>query len=68
MEEGVNMEQFLSEYFSYDERRKAVIKDQFGYFVELWENGRLVESRDLSNHTKQYAQDCAENWCEGTIK
>lgn len=68
MEEGVNMEQFLSEYISYDERRKAVIKDQFGYFVELWENGRLVESRDLSYHTKQYAEDCAQNWVEGIIK
>jgi len=62
------MNVFLSEYVSNDQRqRKAVIYDQFGYLVELWENGRKVETRDCSQHTKEYAENCAQNWIEGII-
>jgi hypothetical protein len=39
-----------------------------GYEVEMFEDGRLVESRPLYGHTLQYAEDCAENWVEGIIK
>ena len=68
------MQQFLSEYVSYDGTRKAVIKgkevrgDRSGYWIDMWENGQLVQSRDLAEHTEQYAKDCAENWIESVIK
>lgn len=62
------MRQFLSEYVSPDGVRRAVITDRFGYWVDMWENGQLVDSRDLTNHTEQYAKECADNWIEGIIK
>lgn len=63
------MRDFLSEYFDYKENvRKAVVKDDDGYVVELWEHDRLVEIRDLRDKSLRYAEDCAENWVEGLIK
>lgn len=61
--------EFLSEYYDNNENvRKAVVKDDNGFLVELWEHGKLVETRDLRHKSLQYAEDCAENWVEGIIK
>jgi hypothetical protein len=61
--------EFLSEYYDNSESiRKAVVKDDNGFLVELWEHGKLVETRDLRHKSLQYAEDCAENWVEGIIK
>jgi len=64
------MTTFLSEYYDNKHNvRKAIILDHGnGYWVELWEHGNLVETRDLRYKTLQYAEDCAENWVEGIIK
>ena len=64
------MKTFISEYYDHmmDKRKAVILVDEIGYSVELWEDGKLIETRDLRGHTQQYAQDCAENWVEGIIK
>ena len=63
------MTQFLSEYFDHKENiRKAVIRDEDGFIVELWEHDQLIEIRDVRHKSYNYAKDCAENWVEGIIK
>ena len=61
---------FLSEYYDnrHDARKAVVSNNGDGYWVELWEHGKLIETRDLRHKTLQYAEDCAENWIEGIIK
>lgn len=56
----------LSEYTK-DGRMAKIYDTQDGYTVELYENGDVVDTRDLSGHTLRYAEDCAENWIEGII-
>lgn len=38
------------------------------YVVDLYENGKLVQSRDLPGHNRYYAEDVAENWENGIIQ
>ena len=56
----------LSEY-SKDSREAKIYDTQDGFMVELYENGAMVDTRNLSEHTLRYAEDCAENWVEGII-
>ena len=64
------MKQFLSEYeyTSGDSQRRAKIIDDGGWWVEMWQGESIVERRNLNEHTKAYAKECAENWVEGRIK
>lgn len=38
------------------------------YVVELYENGNLVETRELPGKSKYYADDVSENWDTGIIQ
>lgn len=38
------------------------------YVVDLYENGKLVQSRPLPGHNRYYAEDVAENWETGIIQ
>ena len=38
------------------------------HIVHMYENGKLVESRELPNHNIHYANDASENWDNGIIK
>jgi len=62
------MSQFLSEYWSDDGKRSAKVINNGGWWVEMWQGESIVERRNLTEHTQQYAEDCAENWVEGIIK
>ena len=54
--------------------RKSVIRtvddEERGqiYMVDLYENGKLVQVRDLGGYSVHYAQDLAENWETGVIQ
>jgi len=57
------------------ENRKATIRKEqnigkvsFIYVVDLYENGRLLETRQLPGKSKSYAEDVEENWLSGVIK
>lgn len=38
------------------------------YVVDLYENGRLIQTRSLPGHNRYYAEDVAENWESGIIQ
>lgn len=48
--------------------RSAKIKVKQMYVVELYEDGVLVETRELPNKSLDYANDVEENWLNGVIK
>lgn len=60
----------LSEFTSDDGKRTATVlySDEFTFVVEMYSEGKIVGSRNIENHTLQYAEDCAENWVIGVIK
>ncbi len=60
----------LSTYYSNDQKRMAEVwyRASCGYEVKMYENDEMVDQRALFEHSKQYAEDCAENWVEGIIK
>ena len=49
--------------------RKATVKARQStvYVVDMFEDGKLVESRELEGKSIRYAEDCAENWKNGII-
>ena len=61
---------FLSEYYADDgsERSAIIGRDQHGFVVELYEGNELKETRCVYNHSEAYAEDVAENWCQGMIQ
>ena len=49
-------------------RRALIYKDDSDNLnVELWEDSKLREVRNLREHNIHYAEDCAENWVTRVI-
>lgn len=38
------------------------------FVVDLYENGKLIQSRQLPGHNRFYAEDVVENWETGVIQ
>lgn len=38
------------------------------YVVDLWEDGKLIQTRELPDNNFYYAQDVSENWDRGLIQ
>lgn len=38
------------------------------YVVDMYENGKLIETRELPGKSIHYVNDVAENWDKGVIK
>ena len=56
----------LSSFYNKKNNRRAeIIKCDNGYHVRLYTNDILEEVRDVSGHSINYAEDCAENFVEG---
>ena len=51
----------------YDDRSSFVKSNDQGFFVEMWSDTELVETRPLYEHSEIYAENCAENWVLGAI-
>ena len=51
--------------YSKDNRSAEVWKSEDGFEVDLMENGKLLECRQLYSHSESYAENCADNWCQG---
>jgi hypothetical protein len=61
----------LSEYYGADgheNRRSEILVDGNNFLVKMYKNEVLVKSQMITEHTLQYAEDCAENWTLGVIK
>lgn len=63
------MRTWVTRIYSKDQKRHAdVLSTYNGFEVEMFENEEKVRRQECWDHTRQYAEDCAENWCEGIIK
>ena len=47
---------------------KTVADDENYYVVDLYEDGRLVQIRELPGKSIHYAEDVVENWETGIIQ
>ena len=45
-----------------------VIGEDSVYVVDLYENDKLVQVRNLPGKSRSYAEDVAENWDSGVIQ
>ena len=50
-----------------DPRCAEVHKNTNGFYVELYENNQLVETREAYKHSESWAEDIAENWVDEII-
>ena len=48
--------------------RKAEIRTEEIYVVDLYEDGKLVEERRIPGKSFSYAEDVKENWENGLIQ
>ena len=63
------MRTFLSEFYGRDNGRRArVISTWAGLEVEFYKGEEKCETRMLTEHNLQYAEDTCENWVEEIIK
>jgi hypothetical protein len=50
-------------------RKASVFKETDGsYTVIMIQDTAIIEERNITGHSEQYAEDCAENWVLGVIK
>lgn len=47
--------------------KKAVIREEKHYVVDLYENGDILETRSLYGKSLAYAESLAENWEQGVL-
>lgn len=59
----------LHEFYSVDKTRKATvsIEPDKSFTVCMIEDGAVVENRNITGHSEQYSEDCAENWVLGVM-
>lgn len=63
------MRTWVSRFYSDDQKRHAdVVASNNGYEVEMYEDDKQVRRQQCWEHSRQYADDCAENWVMGVIK
>ena len=46
-------------------RRAEVFLTKKGFEVELYEDDGWSATRKVHQHSESYAEDCADNWCQG---
>jgi hypothetical protein len=60
----------LSTYWGddqYKNRMANVMKNELGFYVDLYENKKLIETRTLYEHSEIYAENAAENFVMGIL-
>lgn len=48
-------------------RKAHVIREGDKYVVIMIQDTAVIEEREITGHTQQYAEDTAENWVLGVI-
>ena len=49
-------------------RKACVFKEDDGSFtVVMIQDSAVIEERNITGHSEQYAENCAENWVLGVI-
>jgi len=54
--------------YAQDNRLAEVYRSTEGFEVDLLEDDMFIETRKVHNHSESYAEDVADNWCQGIIK
>ena len=54
--------------FRHSEIRREKTHDGEVYVVDLWEDGKLVQTRRLDGKSFYYAEDVSKNWDNGLIQ
>jgi hypothetical protein len=60
----------LSTYWGdnqYSDRMAHVMKNEQGYYIEMYKGEDLIETRPLYDHSEYYAEDAAENYVMGIL-
>lgn len=57
---------FVEEFIK-EPRAASIYQGEQGYMVLFFLGDQWIETRDVSNHSIEYAQACAWNWTEGII-
>ena len=61
----------ITEHYSEDTNRRAevvLLRPENIPRIFYFENEEIVDIEDFDDHTVQYAEDAAENWCLGIKK
>ena len=53
--------------YSNDYRTAEVVKTSQGWEVDLYDTGKLLETRAVHNHSEAYAESVAENFVLGVF-
>ena len=53
--------------YAYENRYAEVFKQEKGFEVDLYEDKKFVETREVHAHSESYAEDVADNWVQGII-
>lgn len=51
----------------YSDRLAEVSLEDEAFIVYMYSQDKLVRTQEITEHTVQYAEDCAENWTLGII-
>ena len=65
---NIMKERTLYHNYAQGNRIAEVYMSHLGREVDLLEDEMFVECRKVHNHSESYAEDVAENWCQGLIK
>jgi hypothetical protein len=51
----------------YSDRKANVMKNDLGFYIDMYSKDKLVESRPLYDHSEVYAESAAENYVMGIL-
>ena len=51
----------------YSDRKANVMKNDEGFYIDMYKKDQLVESRPLYDHSEVYAESAAENYVMGIL-
>tara|TARA_Y100000992_G_C21123977_1_gene423265 strand:+ start:395 stop:604 length:210 start_codon:yes stop_codon:yes gene_type:complete len=51
----------------YSDRKANVMKNDEGFYIDMYKKEQLVESRPLYDHSEVYAESAAENYVMGIL-
>ncbi len=66
----MKMTKFLSEYYSDNNHKKAVVgysRDNECYYIDFYENDTYLCSRWYSHKSQRYVEDAAENYVQDIL-
>ena len=54
-------------WYQQDDKKAEILLTEEGFEVDLFLDDKLVETREIHDHSESYAESLAENWVLGVI-